>query len=66
MMKLEQLQHEIEALQESDFLELRKWFADKDWERWDKQLESDIEAGGLEFLIAEARAASSDGTLTDM
>jgi hypothetical protein len=40
-MKVEQLQTEIEALPEKDFLRLRRWSAEKDWERWDRQLESD-------------------------
>ena len=53
-MKAEQLQREIEALPEKDFLRLRRWFAEKDWERWDRQLESDVAAGKLDFLLDEA------------
>ena len=35
-------------------IRLRDWFAERDWERWDKQIEKDSEAGKLDFLIKEA------------
>jgi hypothetical protein len=57
MMKVEQLQREIETLPEKEFSRLRRWFVEKDWERWDSQLESDVAAGKLDFLVAEATAA---------
>ena len=66
MMKLEQLQTEIEALPEKDFLRLRLWFADKDWLRWDNQLKKDIAAGRLNFLLEEAASAKVQGTLRDL
>ena len=66
MMKLEQLQTEIEALPEKDFLRLRRWFADKDWLRWDNQLKKDIAAGRLNFLLEEAASAKVQGTLRDL
>lgn len=50
-MTVEQLQIEIEALRESDFLRLRQWFIDRAWERWDRQFESDVSAGKLDFLL---------------
>ncbi len=55
--QIEQLQREIEALPEEEFTQLRRWFAEKDWERWDQQLESDGPAGKLDFLIDEALTA---------
>ena len=58
-MTVEQLQLEIDALPESDFARLRKWFIDRDWERWDRQLESDVAAGKLDFLLDEAAAAKT-------
>ncbi len=66
MTEVEQLQMEIEALSEEDFARLRRWFAEKDWERWDQQLESDIAAGKLDFLIEEALAAKAQGTLREL
>lgn len=56
-MQVEQLQQAIEVLSEKDFIQLRQWFAEKDWERWDRQLESDVAAGKLDFLLNEALLA---------
>lgn len=61
-MNLEQLQSEIETLPEKDFMCLRRWFAERDWARWDKQLESDVAAGRLDFLLDEASAGKAQGT----
>jgi wyosine [tRNA(Phe)-imidazoG37] synthetase (radical SAM superfamily) len=60
MLKIEQLQLEIEALSEEDFRRLRRWFAEKDWEQWDEQLESDVAAGKLDFLLAEVSEAKAE------
>jgi len=62
-MTVEQLQVEIESLPESDFAWLRKWIIDRDWERWDRQLESDVAAGKLDFLLDEAASARTWPTL---
>ena len=66
MMKVEQLQIEIEALPEEDFSRLRRWFAEKDWELWDNQLESDVAAGKLDFLLDEASAAKMQEKLREL
>lgn len=60
-LQLEQIQTEIEALAESDFVRLRNWFAQKDWDRWDKQIASDSKTGKLHFLRKEALAAKFKG-----
>lgn len=65
MINLERLQLEIETLPEKDFLRLRRWFADKDWARWDKQLETDVTEGKLDFLLEEALAAKAQGRLRE-
>ena len=66
MMQVEQLQKEIEALPEHEFSRLRKWFAEKDRQRWDQQLESDVAAGKLDFLLEEALSARQQNTLKDL
>lgn len=65
-MTLEQIQIEIEALPASDFVRLRQWFIDRDWERWDRQLESDVAAGKLDFLLDEAAAAKTQSLLREL
>jgi hypothetical protein len=66
MMQVEQIQIAIEALPQKEFIRLRRWFAEKDWERWDKQLEADVAAGKLDFLLDEAGAAKAQGKLRDL
>lgn len=54
MNTVERIQQEIESLPPEEYAQLRKWFADRDWKNWDTRLESDSEAGKLDFLIEEA------------
>jgi hypothetical protein len=65
-MKLEHLQLEIDALADEEFAQLRRWIADRDWERWDEQLEADVATGKLDFLLDEARFAAQQDTLRDL
>jgi hypothetical protein len=65
-MQLEQLQEEIETLTDEEFARLRQWFAEKDWERWDQQLEADVAAGKLDFLLDEAVEARRRRTLKEL
>lgn len=66
MTQVELIQREIESLSSVDFARLRAWFAERDWELWDKQLEADIAAGKLEFLREEVRTAKANGQLQDL
>ncbi len=66
MMQVEQLQTEIERLSSQDFLRLRQWFAEKDWEQWDQQLEADTVSGKLNFLLDEAKDAKQEGTVKEL
>ncbi len=66
MMQVEQLQKAIEALPDRDFSRLRQWFAEQDWQRWDKQLEVDVAAGKLDFLLEEALSEKQQGNLKDL
>jgi len=66
MKQVEQIQSEIEALSQEDFRRLREWFAQKDWEIWDKQIEADSAKGKLDFLLEEAMTAKSQGQLGNL
>ena len=48
-MQVEEIQAEIEQLSQDKFIQLRRWFAEKDWERWDEQLEQDITTDRTDF-----------------
>jgi hypothetical protein len=66
MSKVEELKNEIERLPREEFTELIRWLSERDWERWDKEIESDSEAGKLDFLVHEALAAKIKRTLKDL
>ncbi len=44
----------IEQLPKQEYVNLRQWFAEKDWEAWDKQIKEDSNSGKLDFLAKEA------------
>ena len=64
--KVDELKAEIERLPSKDFAELCRWLAEKDWARWDKEIENDSQAGRLDFLVREAREEKAKGTLKDL
>ncbi|MCW5862574.1 MAG: hypothetical protein KIT52_05680 [Anaerolineae bacterium] len=66
MMKLEHLQSEIDALADDEFAQLRRWMADRDWQRWDEQLEADVNLGKLDFLLDEVSEANEAGSLSEL
>jgi len=47
MLKVNEIQGAIEALPEQDYVQLRQWFSEQDWGKWDKQIEANSEAGKL-------------------
>ena len=59
MSKVDELKTQIERLPEEEFTELVRWLSERDWERWDKEIEADSEAGKLDFLIREALDAKA-------
>lgn len=61
MSKVSKIKEAIDALPEEDFIQLRQWFSEKDWEKWDKQIEADLKAGKLDFLIKEALEEKGKG-----
>ena len=62
MSRVKEIQDAIEALSEKDYAALRKWFSEKDWEKWDRQIEIDSETGllaGTAGLSAHAMGADT-------
>jgi hypothetical protein len=66
MSKIDDLKAEIERLPSEEFAELFRWLSEKDWEKWDKQIAADSQAGRLDFLIREAREEKAKGQLKDL
>jgi len=66
MSKVEELEKAIEALPEEEFVQLRQWFSEKDWHKWDQQIEGDSKSGKLNFLLQEALEAKSKNKLREL
>ena len=65
-MSITEIQEAIRTLPETEYVQLRKWISELDWERWDSQIEADSEAGRLDFLMAEAREAGERDALGEL
>ncbi|MFY9268189.1 MAG: hypothetical protein WAO55_00400 [Candidatus Manganitrophaceae bacterium] len=66
MSKVEKIQAAIESLAEEEYARLRQWFSERDWEKWDRQIEADSGSGKLDFLIKEARDEKAKGKLKEL
>ncbi len=66
MTRLEDLERAIASLSEDDYREFRRWFLERDWEKWDKQIEEDAKAGRLNFLVEEAGEGKERRHLRDL
>ncbi len=66
MTKLEELEMVVASLPEEEYRAFRRWFLERDWEKWDRQIEEDSAAGKLDFLVKEARDAKKAGQFKDL
>lgn len=66
MTRLEELELAIESLPEKEYSQFRRWFLERDWERWDREIEADSTSGKLKFLVEEAQDAKAKRTLKDL
>lgn len=66
MSKVEELEKAIDALPEEEYIQLRQWFCEKDWHKWDQQIETDSTSGKLNFLLKEALEAKSKNKLREL
>jgi hypothetical protein len=66
MSRVEEIQSAIVSLSPEEYARLRRWFAERDWEQWDREIEEDAASGKLDFLIDEAVAEKGQGRLQDL
>ncbi len=63
MVQLSDIIKDIEELPTQEYVNLRQWFAKKDWEIWDKQIKEDSNSGKLDFLAKEALQEKNNDSL---
>ena len=66
MTRLEELELAIESLPENEYSQFRRWFLERDWEKWDREIEADSTSGKLDFLVKEAQDAKAKRTLKNL
>ncbi len=64
--QVEEIQVAIESLPYPEYVRLRQWFSERDWEKWDEQIKADSESGKLDFLIEEALDEKAQGMLKEL
>ena len=65
-MQLEQIIFSIESLSSDEFVKLRDWIIERDWEKWDRQIEEDSKTGKLDFLTKDALTEKKQGKLQEL
>lgn len=66
MSKVDDLEKQICQLSPEELAEFRRWYADFDAERWDRQFEADVKAGKLDALAKRALRAHEAGQSTKL
>jgi hypothetical protein len=64
--RLAELETAVEQLTEPEYDKFRRWFLQRDWEDWDRDIQTDSASGKLDFLVQEARDAKRSGKLRDL
>ena len=54
MRRVKELERAVVSLPEQDYDQFLHWFLERDWEKWNNQIEADSKTGRLDFLIKEA------------
>ncbi len=63
MSSVEEIKSAITSLSQEDYARLRDWLSERDWEKWDEEIEKDSAAGKLDFLVKEVVAEKNQGLL---
>ena len=66
MGNMQSIEKAIEAMPPAELAEFRRWFAEFDAAAWDRQIEADASAGGLDTLAAEALADHGSGSVREL
>jgi tRNA A22 N-methylase len=53
MSRVEEIKEAIDTLPEEEYIQLRQWLSEKDWQKWDQQIVVDSETKKLDFLLKE-------------
>ena len=66
MSTLTEIEEAIEELPPQTFRELRNWIAERDWQEWDAQIESDADSGKFDAIRKKVLADDDAGRCRDL
>jgi hypothetical protein len=66
MRRVQEIESVIDSFAEDEYNELRDWFWERDWAKWDREIEADAASGRLDFLLQEARDGKGQETLRNL
>ena len=66
MNSVQEIEDAIRLLPPEGFAALRDWFAERDAEAWDRQIEDDVASGRLDALADEALRDLREGRCTEL
>jgi len=66
MNTIDEIQTAIRSLPDQELAALREWFAELDFEAWDRQFERDVNEGRLDALAEEALRDHREGRCTSL
>ncbi len=66
MTRVEEIQSAIVSLSPKEYARLQQWFTERNWERWDREIEEDAASGELDFLAEEATREKDRGRLREL
>ena len=58
-----EIESAIERLPRDQFSKIHDWIVEKDWQKWDEQIELDSATGKLDFLAEEAIRDAKSGNM---
>ncbi len=61
MTKLDHIEQSVASLSDDDLKKFGAWFDELRWQRWNRQIEADVEAGRLDRFVAGAKAEIAAG-----
>ena len=64
--RIENIETEIMQLSSEELDAFRAWFADYDFEAWDRQIEADCRAGKLDHIAAKIKLDYELGLTTEL
>ena len=66
MQSIKELETQVSQLSPKKLAEFRAWFATFDAEHWDRQFESDVNAGKLDAFVKDAIAEYKSGKAKEL